>query len=115
VETARDSEVYSSIFFNLKSFPLGPPLLRYSQVYPWPISWPGGSLKVKRSSKGSLIYRVIIPSTLPQGIALLFIWGRHSLFSKVSGLHIIGTEIAISMGMFFVSVSFFGQCRKRGI
>ena len=112
VETARDSEVYSSIFLTLRASLWATIAALFTGV---PLAY----LLARRKFKGKKIIEgivdlpVIIPHTAA-GIALLFIWGRHSLFSKVSGLHIIGTEIAISMGMFFVSVSFLVNAVKEG-
>jgi molybdate/tungstate transport system permease protein len=42
------------------------------------------------------------------------VWGRQSLFSRVTGLSLIGTETAISIAMFFVSVPFLVNSAKEG-
>jgi len=55
--------------------------------------------------EGLIDIPVIIPHTAA-GIALLMVWGRQSLFARLTGISIIGTEAAISIGMFFVSVPF---------
>ena len=67
----------------------------------------------KKVIEGLIDIPVIIPHTAA-GIALLMVWGRQSLFTQVTGLSIIGTETAISMGMFFVSVPFLVNGVKEG-
>ena len=59
------------------------------------------------------ILPVIIPHTAA-GIALLSVWGRKSLFGQLTGMSIMGTEIAISVAMFFVSVPFLINAVKNG-
>jgi molybdate/tungstate transport system permease protein len=67
----------------------------------------------KKIIEGIIDLPVIIPHTAA-GIALLTVWGRHSLFSKMTGMELIGTEAAISLGMFFVSVPFLVNATKEG-
>lgn len=67
----------------------------------------------KKMVEGLVDLPVIIPHTAA-GIALLSVWGRQSLFSQFTGLNIIGTEAAISLGMFFVSVPFLVNAVKSG-
>ena len=67
----------------------------------------------KKILEGLIDIPVIIPHTAV-GIALLSAWGRHSFISKSTGLNIVGTEIAISMAMFFVSVPFLINSVKSG-
>jgi len=55
--------------------------------------------------EGLIDIPVIIPHTAA-GIALLMVWGRQSLFARWTGISIVGTEAAISIAMFFVSVPF---------
>ncbi|MCJ7581990.1 MAG: ABC transporter permease [Candidatus Aminicenantes bacterium] len=55
--------------------------------------------------EGLIDIPVIIPHTAA-GIALLMVWGRQSLFTRWTGISIVGTEAAVSIGMFFVSVPF---------
>jgi len=55
--------------------------------------------------EGLIDIPVIIPHTAA-GIALLMVWGRQSLFTRLTGISVVGTEAAISIGMFFVSVPF---------
>jgi molybdate/tungstate transport system permease protein len=71
------------------------------------------SFKGKKILEGLIDLPVIIPHTAA-GIALLTVWGRHSLMGKVLGFNIVGTEIAISMAMFFVSVPFLVNSAKEG-
>jgi molybdate/tungstate transport system permease protein len=111
-KTASEKEVYSSIFLTFRAslwativaLFLGIPLAYILAR----IEFPG-----KKIVEGIIDLPVIVPHTAA-GIALLAIWGRNSLFSRVSGLHIIGTEVAISMGMFFVSVPFLVNAVKEG-
>ena len=65
----------------------------------------------KKIIEGLIDIPVIIPHTAA-GIALLMVWGRHSLFSRVTGIGIMGTEAAVSLGMFFVSVPFLINAAK---
>jgi molybdate/tungstate transport system permease protein len=59
----------------------------------------------KKIIEGLIDIPVIIPHTAA-GIALLMVWGRHSLFTRWTGISLVGTEAAISLAMFFVSVPF---------
>jgi len=65
----------------------------------------------KKIIEGLIDIPVIIPHTAA-GIALLMVWGRHSLFSRVTGIGLMGTEAAVSLGMFFVSVPFLINAAK---
>lgn len=56
---------------------------------------------------------VVIPHTAA-GIALLMVWGRHSLFTKITGLRLIGTEAAVTLAMLFVSLPFLVNGAKEG-
>ncbi len=112
VETARDSEVYSSIFLTLRAS-LWATIAALITGVPLAYLLARRNFRGKKIIEGIIDLPVIIPHTAA-GIALLFIWGRHSFLSKVTGLNIIGTEIAISMGMFFVSVSFLVNAVKEG-
>lgn len=67
----------------------------------------------KKVIEGLIDIPVIIPHTAA-GIALLIVWGRQSLFTKMTGLSLIGTETAISLAMFFVSVPFLVNSAKAG-
>lgn len=67
----------------------------------------------KKIIEGIVDLPVIIPHSAA-GIALLTVWGRKSLFGKLTGVSIMGTEIAISVAMFFVSVPFLVNSVKNG-
>ena len=71
------------------------------------------NFKGKKILEGLIDLPVIIPHTAA-GIALLTVWGRHSFLAKLFGFNIIGTEIAISMAMFFVSVPFLVNSAQEG-
>ena len=68
----------------------------------------------KKIIEGIVDLPVIIPHSAV-GIALLSVWGRKSLFGKLTGLSIMGTEVAISVAMFFVSVPFLINSVKNGL
>ncbi len=67
----------------------------------------------KKIVEGIIDIPVIIPHTAA-GIALLALWGRNSTFTKLTGIELMGTEAAISLGMFFVSVPFLINSVKDG-
>ena len=67
----------------------------------------------RRILEGIIDLPVIIPHTAA-GIALLSVWGRQSLFYRLTGVTMVGTEAAISMAMFFVSVPFLVNAVKNG-
>lgn len=67
----------------------------------------------KKIIEGIVDIPVIIPHTAA-GIALLSVWGRNSLFGKTTGISLMGTEIAISIAMGFVSLPFFINSVKNG-
>lgn len=67
----------------------------------------------KKIVEGIIDIPVIVPHTAA-GIALLTILGRRSLFGQVTGISLMGTEAAISVGMFFVSVPFLINHVKTG-
>ena len=112
VETAGEKEVYSSIFLTLRAS-LWATIAALLTGIPLAYVIARKKFRGKKLIEGIIDLPVIIPHTAA-GIALLAVWGRHSLFSKVTGLSIIGTEIAVSMGMFFVSVPFLVNAVKSG-
>ncbi len=112
VETAKESEVYLSIFLTLRAS-LWATLAAVLLGVPLAYLLARKNFRGKKIIEGMIDLPVIIPHTAA-GIALLSVWGRHSLFSRLSGLHIIGTEIAISLAMFFVSVPFLVNAAKEG-
>ncbi|MFO7809747.1 MAG: ABC transporter permease [Candidatus Delongbacteria bacterium] len=67
----------------------------------------------KKIVEGLIDIPVIVPHTAA-GIALLTVLGRRSLFGQVTGISLMGTEAAISIGMFFVSVPFLINHVKTG-
>lgn len=67
----------------------------------------------KKIIEGLIDIPVIIPHTAA-GIALLYVWGRGSIFSRVTGISILGTEMAISIAMLFVSLPYLVNSAKDG-
>lgn len=67
----------------------------------------------KKIIEGLIDIPVIIPHTAA-GIALLYVWGRDSIFSRVTGISVIGTEMAISIAMLFVSLPYLVNSAKDG-
>lgn len=67
----------------------------------------------KKIIEGLIDIPVIIPHTAA-GIALLTVWGRQSLFAKLTGISILGTEMAVSIAMLFVSMPFLVNSVKEG-
>ena len=112
IETAKEPEVSTSIFLTLRAS-LWSTLAALGTGIPLAYILARKNFRGKKVIEGIIDLPVIIPHTAA-GIALLAVWGRHSLFSKVSGLNIIGTEVAISIGMFFVSVPFLVNAVKSG-
>jgi len=112
METAKDSEVYSAIFLTLRAS-LWATIVALLFGVPLAYILARKDFKGKKIIEGIIDLPVIIPHTAA-GIALLTVWGRNSWFSKMSGIEIIGTEIAISLGMFFVSVPFLVNAAKEG-
>jgi molybdate/tungstate transport system permease protein len=112
IQTAREPEVAASIALTLRASLWATVAALFSGV---PLAYllarkrfPG-----KKVLEGLIDIPVIIPHTAA-GIALLTVWGRNSFFSKISGLQVIGTEAAIAMAMFFVSVPFLVNAVKSG-
>ena len=110
--TASDEKVRSTIFLTLRAS-LWATLAALATGVPlaWLLarrSFPG-----RRLLEGLIDLPVIIPHTAA-GIALLSVWGRNSLFSRTTGIQLMGTEAAISMAMFFVSVPFLVNAVKNG-
>lgn len=112
VATAQDAEVSSAIFLTLRAS-LWAALT--ASIFGVPLAYilARKDFKGKKIVEGIIDLPVIIPHTAA-GIALLTVWGRNSWFSRLSGVDIIGTEIAISLGMFFVSVPFLINAAKEG-
>jgi molybdate/tungstate transport system permease protein len=112
VKTAAEAEVYSSIFLTLRASLWATLAALLTGV---PLAWilSRHEFKGKKLIEGLIDLPVMIPHTAA-GIALLGVWGRQSLFSQATGVSIVGTEIAISMGMFFVSAPFLVNAVKEG-
>ena len=112
VSTAKEAEVHASIFLTLRASLWATLVALLTGV---PLAWllARKDFKGKKLIEGIIDVPVIIPHTAA-GIALLSVWGRHSLLTKISGFSIMGTEIAISMAMFFVSVPFLVNAVKEG-
>lgn len=112
METVGDAEVMSSIFLTLRAS-LWATLAALLTGVPLAYVLTRRDFPGKRIVEGIIDLPVMIPHTAA-GIALLTVWGRQSLFSKMTGVSVIGTEIAISMAMFFVSVPFLVNAVKDG-
>jgi molybdate/tungstate transport system permease protein len=112
VKTAAETEVHSSIFLTLRASLWSTLAALFAGV---PLAWilARREFRGKKIVEGLIDLPVMIPHTAA-GIALLSVWGRHSLFTKMTGLSVVGTEIAISMGMFFVSAPFLVNAVKEG-
>jgi molybdate/tungstate transport system permease protein len=112
LDTVKEKEVIDSVILTLRaSF--------YSTVAALFTGIPLGYLFARKEFPGKKILEglidipVIIPHTAV-GIALLSAWGRNSVIYKVTGINIVGTETAISIAMFFVSVPFLINSVKSG-
>lgn len=112
IETAREAEVSASIFLTLRASLWA---TAAALIFGIPLAYilarkhfPG-----KKIVEGIVDLPVIIPHTAA-GIALLSVWGRRSIFSRLTGLQLLGTEAAIAMAMFFVSVPFLVNAVKEG-
>jgi len=110
--TAADAEVRAAIALTLRASLWATLAALLMGV---PLAWilarrhfPG-----RRILEGIIDLPVIIPHTAA-GIALLSVWGRQSLFHRLTGLPVVGTEAAISLAMFFVSVPFLVNAVKSG-
>jgi len=112
METAKETEVYSSIFLTLRAS-LWATLAALFTGVPLAHFLARKRFRGKKIIEGIIDLPVIIPHTAA-GIALLTVWGRNSLFFRVSGFNVMGTEVAVSLGMFFVSVPFLVNSVKEG-
>lgn len=112
VQTAREKEVTASIFLTLRASLWATIAALFSGI-PLAFLLARKKFRGKKILEGLIDLPVIIPHTAA-GIALLTVWGRHSFFSETFGIRLIGTEMAISMGMFFVSVPFLINAVKAG-
>jgi len=112
IDTAKEAEVSASILLTLRAS-LWATIAALITGVPLAYLLARGNFKGKKIIEGLIDLPIIIPHTAA-GIALLSVWGRQSFFAKASGLNILGTEFAISMAMFFVSVPFLINAAKEG-
>ncbi len=112
IETAKDKEVTNSILLTLRAS-MWSTIAALLTGIPLAYLLARKNFRFKKIVEGIIDLPIIIPHTAA-GIALLTLWGRNSFFSKTTGINIIGTEIAISMGMFFVSAPFLINSAKEG-
>jgi len=112
LDTAKEKEVINSIILTLRASLIATIAALITGI-PLAYIFARKEFPGKKVLEGLIDIPVIIPHTAV-GIALLSAWGRHSFLSKSTGLNIVGTEIAISMAMFFVSVPFLINSVKSG-
>ncbi|HOJ64511.1 MAG TPA: ABC transporter permease [Spirochaetota bacterium] len=110
--TLVDKEVIFSILLTLKCSLIA---TLFAIIFGIPLSY----IFARYNFYGKKIIEAIvdIPVIIPHsaaGIALLTVWGRDSIFGRITGLSIVGSEVAIVMAMFFVSISFFINSVKNG-
>ncbi len=112
IKTAKEKEVINSILLTFRAS-LWSSL--FAIIFGIPVAYliAREDFKFKKIVEGIIDIPVIIPHTAA-GIALLSVIGRNSIVSKIFGGSLIGTEIAISIGMFFVSVPFLINSVKDG-
>ena len=110
--TAVQKDVFSSIFLTLRAS-LWSTLAALLFGIPLAYILARETFFGKKVIEGLIDIPVIIPHTAA-GIALLMVWGRQSFFTKLTGFSVIGTELAISLAMFFVSVPFLVNSAKEG-
>ncbi len=112
IKTAEEKEVIQSIILTFRAS-LWSSI--FAIIFGIPLAYliAREEFKFKKIIEGIIDIPVIIPHTAA-GIALLSVIGRDSLLAKITGSSLIGTEIAISVGMFFVSVPFLINSVKEG-
>jgi molybdate/tungstate transport system permease protein len=111
--TLIDPEVIASIILTLKAS-------LYATVAAIFLGVPLAYLLVRHEFRGKKLVEGIVdlPVIIPHsaaGIALLTVWGRNSAFGRATGLSILGTEVAICIAMFFVSVPLLVGTVKNGL
>jgi molybdate/tungstate transport system permease protein len=112
IRTAMEKEVMGSIFLTLRAS-LWSTLVALVCGVPLAFLLARYKFFGKKIIEGLIDIPVIIPHTAA-GIALLMVWGRQSILTKVIGTSILGTEIAISIAMLFVSIPFLVNNVKEG-
>lgn len=103
-KTAVEKEVLGSVLLTLRAS-LWATLAAFCLGIPLAFVLARSHFFGKKIIEGLIDIPVIIPHTAA-GIALLMVWGRQSLFTRWTGISVVGTEVAISLAMFFVSVPF---------
>ncbi len=111
-KTIIDKEVLDSIILTLKAS-------LFSTLAAFVFGIPLAYMLARFNFYGKKIVKSIIeiPIIIPHsaaGIALLTVFGRESMFGKLTGFSIVGTELAISIAMFFVSIPFFIKSVEQG-
>lgn len=109
-KTAVEREVIGSVLLTLRAS-LWATLAAFCLGIPLAYMLARAHFFGKKIIEGMIDVPVIIPHTAA-GIALLMVWGRHSLLTRWTGISIAGTEVAISLAMFFVSVPFLVNSAK---
>lgn len=112
LDTAKEKEVMDSIMLTLRASLFSTIAALFTGI-PLAYIFARKEFPGKKFLEGLIDIPVIIPHTAV-GIALLSAWGRHSHINKLTGINIVGTEVAISMAMFFVSVPFLVNSVKSG-
>lgn len=112
VKATAQPEVRSAIFLTLRAS-------LWATLLALVLGIPLAYLLARLDFKGKTIVESIIdlPVVIPHtaaGIALLLVWGRHSLFSRATGWTIVGTEAGITLAMLFVSLPFLVNGAKEG-
>ncbi len=112
IDTAGEKEVLDSVFLTLRASLFSTIAALFTGI-PLAYIFARKEFPGKKFIEGLIDIPVIIPHTAV-GIALLSAWGRHSHIHELTGINIVGTEAAISMAMFFVSVPFLINSVKSG-
>lgn len=111
-KTVKETEVLNSVFLTLRAS-FWATILAFVFGIPLAYLLAREEFKGKRLVEGIIDIPIIIPHTAA-GIALLVVVGRNSLLHKLTSLQIVGTEAAVVVAMFFVSVPFLINGAKEG-
>ncbi len=112
IQTAFQDEVISSVALTLRAS-------LWATVIALLLGIPLAFLLAREDFPGKKIIEslidipVVIPHTAA-GVALLMVWGRQSIFSRLTGLRLVGTEAAVTLAMLFVSLPFLVNGAKEG-
>ena len=112
LEVTKAPEVRSAIFLTLRAS-LWATLLALFFGVPLAYFLARVDFKGKKVIESLIDLPVVIPHTAA-GIALLLVWGRHSLLTRATGLTVVGTEVGITLAMLFVSLPFLVNGAKEG-